>query len=130
MDTRGRTNSFGPRGHPLAATSIGMATGHRLRRLPNRPTARIECGRVTGAAGVNGRVRVPAAFAEELVVVEIVDGLADTSVVHQPVYPNRFNALDFPPTTWRSKCGVDGWVYAHAGELVDVPVCAACEAIK
>jgi len=69
-----------------------------------------------------------AVFAEELVVVEIVDGLADTKVVHLPVYPRRFKALDFPPTSWVSMCGVAGWVYVHAGELGDVPVCPLCQA--
>jgi len=66
---------------------------------------------------------------EELVVVEIVDHLADTSVVHLPVYPRRFKAFDFPPSTWVSKCGVHGSVYAHAGEFTDAPVCLECLAL-
>ena len=69
------------------------------------------------------------AFAEELVVVEIVDHLADTTVVHLPVYPRRFKALDFPPATWTGKCGVAGYVYVHAGELEDAPVCLECLAL-
>jgi hypothetical protein len=59
-----------------------------------------------------------------------VDGLADKTEVHLPVYPRRFKALDFPPPTWRSKCGVDGWVYVHAGELEDAPVCPACQVLR
>ena len=72
--------------------------------------------------------QAPAATIEELVVVEIVDHLADTTVVHLPVYPRRFRALDFPPATWTGKCGVAGYVYVHAGELEDAPVCPLCQA--
>lgn len=67
---------------------------------------------------------------EELVVVQIVDGQADESIVHLPLYPNRFNALDFAPTRWTSACRKvhSGSVYARAGVFADAPVCSVCEA--
>jgi hypothetical protein len=67
---------------------------------------------------------------EQLVVVEIVDGTADQTVVHQPIHPRKFAAYDFPPATWAGKCGVAGSVYRHAGMFEDVPVCAVCLALK
>jgi hypothetical protein len=67
---------------------------------------------------------------EELVVVEIIDGTANQTVVHQPIHPNRFRAFDFPPATWVGKCGVAGSVYMHSGPFKDIPVCAVCLALK
>jgi len=67
---------------------------------------------------------------EQLVVVEIVDGVADQTIVHLPRHPNRFDALEWPPVTWPPACLSfrSGGVYAHAGMVADAPVCGLCEA--
>ncbi len=75
---------------------------------------------------------------EQLVILNIVDGIADTHHVHIPAVSKRFGHLgqiellfdnrNFPPAHWPSLCGTipAGWVYAHAGLLEDAPVCPAC----
>jgi hypothetical protein len=71
---------------------------------------------------------------EELVIVEIVDGVANTRLVHLPATRCnkggfRFDSYDFPPTRWPAACGVgSGSVYVRAGFLEDAVVCADCEA--
>ncbi len=76
---------------------------------------------------------------ETLVIVNIVDGIADTSIVHQPATQERyggegqshttFNQHAFPPRTWPSACGQveHGFVYSHAGLLEDAPTCFDCQ---
>lgn len=77
-----------------------------------------------------------AAEADQHIVVEIVDGMADTATVHLPAARSciggrggqTFLEYDFPPATWLSVCGVRGSVYIRAGLLSDAPLCLACEA--
>lgn len=71
---------------------------------------------------------------EELVIVDIVDGIANTQTVHlpqrKPIGGISFDAFDFPPNTWPPACGAfrSGSVYVHAGMLENAVVCSACEA--
>lgn len=70
---------------------------------------------------------------EELIVVDIIDGLANTTTVHlpqrKPIGGIRFDAFDFPPATWPAACGHgSGSVYVRAGMLEDAVICSACEA--
>ncbi len=76
---------------------------------------------------------------DHLVVVQITDGTADTSLVHQPAPSKqqgfngnvtiRLDTHTFPPRTWPSACGQvqHGYVYNHAGLLQDAPVCVDCD---
>lgn len=73
---------------------------------------------------------------EELVVVDIRDGIADTTIVHLPkrrIEPGgfTFDSYDFAPATWPPVCGLirSGWVYVRAGMLEDARVCPDCEAL-
>lgn len=76
---------------------------------------------------------------DDLIVLQIVDGLADTTVAHIPMQYRgmvegkggchiRFDAYDEPPTRWKGECGVDGWVYNRGGSLANIEICGACEA--
>lgn len=73
---------------------------------------------------------------ERHIIVEIIDGLADTTVVHLPASRSNvagrggqsFLEYDFAPSHWISVCGVRGSVYVHAGMLENAVVCSACEA--
>jgi hypothetical protein len=70
---------------------------------------------------------------EQLVIVEITDGIADTSLVHLPAERCnkggfRFDSYDFPPSTWPAACGRgSGSVYVRAGCLADARICPECE---
>jgi hypothetical protein len=72
---------------------------------------------------------------EQLVVVEIVDGMADESLVHLPAYRSnsergsRFVDYDFPPSVWPPACKAftSGSVYARGGEFAGSLICRACE---
>lgn len=75
---------------------------------------------------------------EELIVVEIINGIADTSLVHRPARNSgpgrggsRFDQFDFAPSRWPSACRrlASGSVYARAGEFADAPVCPECLAV-
>jgi hypothetical protein len=76
----------------------------------------------------------PADTAEDLVIVEIVDGVANTTLVHLPATRCskggfRFDSYDFPPTRWPAACGVgSGSVYVRAGEFAESAICPDCEA--
>ncbi len=92
-----------------------------------------------GAAGANGGRPVSVASPDRLVVVEIVDGYPDTTVVHLPAAATRFGGdhrtyqladLKWAPRSWPSRCGVVGDVYNHGGILEGAPVCGACRVIK
>ncbi len=102
-------------------------------------------GRVSGpphrAAGIGlDEAPVPARPLppDSLVVVEIVDGYADTSLVHLPAAEKsfgghdqivfRFADLKWAPRSWPSRCGIVGDVYNHGGILEGAPVCGACQA--
>lgn len=73
---------------------------------------------------------------EQHIVVEIIDDLADTTIVHLPAARSNiagrgrqtFLEYDFAPAHWISVCGVRGSVYVRAGMLADAPVCLECEA--
>ena len=72
---------------------------------------------------------------EQLVVVEIIDGVADTTLVHLPAVQChggglKFHSFDFPPATWPPACQQirSGAVYVRAGMLADAVVCPDCEA--
>jgi len=85
--------------------------------------------------GVSGGPLVSAGFAEEqLVIVDITDGIANTSLVHLPATRCnkggfRFDSYDFPPATWPAACGNgSGAVYVRAGVLEDAGICPDCEA--
>ncbi len=79
---------------------------------------------------------------DRLVVVPIIDGYADTRVVHLPAYERgcgghgqiviRFCDLKWAPRTWPSLCGVveAGAVYNHGGLLEAIPICGACLAVS
>jgi hypothetical protein len=72
---------------------------------------------------------------EQHVIVEIVDEVADTSLVHLPLAQTggfRFDRYDFPPATWSSACGRvrSGSVYVRGGMLEGAPVCPDCEAAQ
>ena len=71
---------------------------------------------------------------EELVIVEINDGVANTALVHLPATRCnkggfRFDSYDFPPSTWPPACGLlpSGWVYVRAGLLENARICRECE---
>ena len=76
---------------------------------------------------------------ERLVIVELVDGIADTRIVHHPATVKRFGGegqiecrfdnRTFPPVHWPSACGQvpKGSVYNHAGMLEDAPICVDCQ---
>ncbi len=93
-----------------------------------------------GAAGGSGGRLASVASPDRLVVVPIVDGVADTSVVHLPAAERgcgghgqiviRLQDLKWAPRTWPSRCGTvsAGAVYNHGGLLEDAPVCGACQA--
>ncbi len=92
-----------------------------------------------GVGVANGARPAPAASPDRLVIVAIVDGHADTRVVHLPAAEMTFGGHDqivltfasrrFPPRTWPSTCGkvTHGYVYNHGGLLEDAPVCGACQ---
>lgn len=73
---------------------------------------------------------------EELIVVEIVDGIAQTDVVHLPARRAlaagrggpTFDRFDFPPDPWPSACREvpAGAVYVRAGVLASAPICPGC----
>jgi hypothetical protein len=69
---------------------------------------------------------------EQLVIVDITDGIANTSLVHLPAVRCqkggfRFDAYDFPPATWPSACGTgSGSVYVRAGLLEHAEICGDC----
>ncbi len=77
---------------------------------------------------------------DRLVVVELVDGYADTSLVHLPAAETTYGGHDqivltfasrrFSPRTWPSACGkvTHGYVYNHGGLLEDAPICRKCQA--
>ncbi len=73
-------------------------------------------------------------LSENLVVVDMTDGNADTTTVHLPATRGRdrsgkhFTDYDFAPTTWSSMCGQveRGGVYNHAGILEHAPLCFDC----
>lgn len=75
---------------------------------------------------------------EPLVVVEVLDGHADTTIVHLPALRAvesgaggpLFTRYEWPPAVWPSACRRvrAGSVYVHGGVLAGVPVCADCEA--
>jgi hypothetical protein len=104
---------------------------------------RIGTSSLAAATGLRGRVShsFPSPLPiepEELVVVEIVDGQADLTLVHLPAHKRidggrggpTFDRYDFSPSVWPSACRLieDGYVYVRAGLLADAPVCAECEA--
>lgn len=74
---------------------------------------------------------------DDLIVLQIVDGLADTTIAHRPMRQREmvegrggrrhWDTYDEPPTRWKSECGVDGWVYNRGGSLADIQICGACE---
>jgi hypothetical protein len=74
---------------------------------------------------------------EELVVVNIVDGVADTTLVHLPAHRRcvggaggpTFDRFEFSPAVWPSAGRLvdNGFVYVRAGLLEGAPVCAVCE---
>jgi hypothetical protein len=79
---------------------------------------------------------------EHLVIVGLVDGYADTSIVHQPAplkkcgghgqISFKFAHNNSIPRTWPSLCGhvTHGWVYNHGGVLQDAPMCWDCRIAK
>ncbi len=89
----------------------------------------------------SGTIRSVSHTPDRLVVVEIVDGYADTSLVHLPAAEKTFGGHDqivltfasrrFSPRTWPSACGqvTHGYVYNHGGLLEDAPVCGACHVV-
>ena len=70
---------------------------------------------------------------EELIVVEIVDDIANTRLVHLPATRCnkggfRFDSYDFPPATWPAACGNgSGSIYVRAGEFAESVICPDCE---
>jgi len=96
-------------------------------------------GELQGPADCGDSVIAPLPIEEEELViveiVEIVDGVADTSLVHLPAAVSkrgafRFDSYDFPPATWPSSCRKirSGAVYVRAGMLANATVCPDCEA--
>lgn len=71
---------------------------------------------------------------EQLVIVEIIDNIAQTGTLHLPA-PTRFlepgRTIKFADVDWHhrwvSVCGVEGYVYAKAGSLARIEVCGKCE---
>jgi len=73
---------------------------------------------------------------EELVIVDITDGVAITTLVHLPAIRSNgwdqgggtFTSYDFPPAMWPSKCGAvpKGAVYLRAGPFADAVICREC----
>ena len=70
------------------------------------------------------------------IVLEIVDGSADTSIAHIPAARRElgkggavviaFADYDAPPSSWQSACGIDGWVYNRGGPLANITICHDC----
>ena len=83
---------------------------------------------------------------ERFLVVPIIDGVADATMVHLPAEYRERPATNgaglirvwfadrlelnhgIPPYEWPSECGVDGVVYAQGGPFEKPNVCAACKA--
>ena len=68
--------------------------------------------------------------AEQLVILPIVDGYAETGMLHIPAPRGRGGAHwrlrdGCPPRTWLSVCGVEGDVYA-AGGFPRAKLCPVC----
>lgn len=80
-----------------------------------------------------GRV-VATSHPEQLVVAEMVGDYINDRIVHlpqrKPIGGIRFDAFDFPPSTWPPACGGfrSGSVYVRAGMLENAVVCPECEA--
>jgi predicted nucleic acid-binding Zn-ribbon protein len=82
---------------------------------------------------------------EPFVVVELTDGVADTSVGHLPapwrerrvggerVYHELFDervSEGITPDSWPGACGVTGPVYTAAGALDGIEICRACRSAR
>ncbi len=75
-------------------------------------------------------------MADTLIVLEMNDGMADTSVAHLPAEERwfgrggpktRFSDYEWTPTRWASMCGeVNGTVYNRGGPLEQTPICWPC----
>ncbi len=72
---------------------------------------------------------------DNLIVLDLNDGKADTSIAHLPAPERwhgrggprvRFDDYEFAPATWSSICGINGPIYNHAGILEQTPICVDC----
>ena len=61
---------------------------------------------------------------EQLVIVAIVDGVADATVAH---LPGRKLGPDESPYRLVAACGQAGVVYARAGAFANIEICSLCE---
>lgn len=83
---------------------------------------------------------------EKYVVVDIVNGVAQTAELHLPAAERVYNTYNgvrnqrvrftdriqtgFPPSSWPAACGafLAGWIYVEAGPLAGRPFCPRCVA--
>lgn len=75
------------------------------------------------------------ALEDELIILQLVDGTADTTVAHLPAATRggqesqiRWADYDAPPVTWQSACRqIIGPVYNRGGVLEHIDICPDCE---